>query len=74
MKEQQELGIKDVSRGGAEARSVADYKFERISPMMKDLSERNLSLMKMGVCGEIAIWEIIQTSRLQSLNEKGGYT
>jgi len=37
MKEQQELGIKDVSRGGAEARSVADYKFEPIrgQPMLR---------------------------------------
>ena len=42
MKEQQELGIKDVSRGGAEARSVADYKFEPIrgQPMLRWAGKR----------------------------------
>lgn len=42
MKEQQERGIKDVSRGGAEARSVADYKFEPIrgQPMLRWAGKR----------------------------------
>ncbi len=42
MKEQQELGIKDVSRRGAEARSVADYKFEPIrgQPMLRWAGKR----------------------------------
>ena len=42
MKEQQKLGIKDVSRGDAEARSVADYKFEPIrgQPMLRWAGKR----------------------------------